>query len=222
MKKIKIIAFVFSFITMAAWMSSCDNKKSTGRVYMPDMAYSRAYEAYAMHDTTLFTTEPGKRGGNIIFYNSMPVAGTLRRGDLFPYTLPNDSNGYKMSSAVKNPFTDTLDAASLSEAGRLFNINCAICHGEKAAGNGPLATSGKIGGIANLTLPNYVALADGTMFHSITYGKGVMGSYASQLSKVQRWQVIKYIRTLQNPGTAATTDSTTAKKGRDSAMVKKI
>jgi hypothetical protein len=40
-------------------------------------------------------------------------------------------------------------------------------------------------------------MADGTMFHSITYGKNNMGSYASQLDRKQRWMVVKYIRTLQ-------------------------
>jgi mono/diheme cytochrome c family protein len=108
----------------------------------------------------------------------------------------------------------------MAEAGRLFNINCAICHGEKGAANGPLATSGKVGGVANLTLPLYVSMADGTMFHSINYGKNNMGSYASQLSRQQRWMIIKYIRTLQPKAAAATTattaaatDSATAKKG---------
>ena len=46
-------------------------------------------------------------------------------------------------------------------------------------------------------------MADGTMFHSITYGKNNMGSYASQLDRKQRWMVIKYIRTLQPKPVAA-------------------
>jgi mono/diheme cytochrome c family protein len=51
------------------------------------------------------------------------------------------------------------------------------------------------------------------MFHSITYGKNNMGSYASQLSRQQRWMVIKYVRTLQGPATAApAADSTGAAK----------
>ena len=51
------------------------------------------------------------------------------------------------------------------------------------------------------------------MFHTITYGKNNMGSYASQLSREQRWKIIKYIRTLQpKPATAA--KDTTAKAGK--------
>ena len=59
---------------------------------------------------------------------------------------------------------------------------------------GPLATSGKVGGIANLKLEQYVKLPEGTMFHVTTYGKGNMGSYASQLDRKQRWMVVQYIK----------------------------
>jgi hypothetical protein len=53
-------------------------------------------------------------------------------------------------------------------------------------------------------------LADGTYFHSITFGKGQMGSYASQLSTMQRWMVIAYIRSKQDTGKAPATAATTA------------
>jgi len=219
MKKNNITAFVLG-ITIVA-VSSCGGKRNPGMDYMPDMGRSRAFEAYAMHDTLLFTTDAHRRGGNMIFYNSMPVPGTMKRGELSPYTVSNDTIGYKMSASVKSPLTDTLDAAGLEEAGRLYNINCGICHGAKGAADGPLAVSGKVGGIANLTQPTIAGLSDGTMFHVITYGKNLMGSYASQLTRQQRWEIIKYVRTLQNPKGAAATDSTAAKKVADSAAVVK-
>lgn len=172
------------------------------------MAYSRAYEAYAERDSTYFTSDMFNKGGKQIFYSAIPVKGAVKRGELFDDTLANDSVGYKLSAGVINPISDSTAAINMAESGRLFNINCAICHGAKGAGNGPLSTGGKIGGVANLTLPNYVAMADGTMYHSIKFGKGLMGSYASQLSREQRWMIIKYIRTLQK-GEAPATDSTT-------------
>jgi cytochrome c553 len=208
------------FLTIAVMaiivvLSSCHNKRLPGSIYMPDMAYSRTFESYSQLDSTKFTNDMFGKGGNKIFFNAMPPAGTIKRGELFPYTLPNDSNGYKMSAAVPNPI-DFMTGKELSEAGRLFNVNCAICHGEKGTANGPL--SSKIGAIANLTLDLYKAMPDGTMFHSITYGKNNMGSYASQLSREQRWKVIKYIRTLQGTtgATPAKTDSTTAAPKADS------
>ena len=185
-------------------MQSCGtNERNPGRTYVPDMAYSRTIESYAMQDSAIFTSNPLDKGGRI-FYNGSTVPGTMRRGDAHTYTLPNDSNGYKMSATVRNPYdTVVINAKEMAELGRLYDVNCGICHGAKGTANGPLATSGKVGGVANLTLPLYVQMADGTIFHSITYGKGVMGSYAAQLNREQRWKIIKYIRTLQGGGAPA-------------------
>ena len=208
----KIATIVVLVLTASIAFIGCDNKRETGKIYMPDMAYSRAYETYAQRDSAAFTTDATAKGAKI-YYDNNPVQGTIKRGELFPYTLPNDSNGYKMSATVMNPIA-AMTEAQMKEAGRLFNINCAICHGDKGAGNGPIATAGKIGGIANLTLEAYVKMTDGTMFHSLTYGKNNMGSYASQLSRDQRWMVIKYVRSLQpKPATeAAAAVSDTTKK----------
>ena len=40
----------------------------------------------------------------------------------------------------------------------------------------------------------YEAMPEGQMFYSVMYGKNLMGSYASQLSRHQRWMVIRYIK----------------------------
>ncbi len=208
MKKIAIIATLI--VSTAVVFVGCKDKRDPGKIYMPDMAYSRGYESYAQRDSAIFTMDPND-ASHKIFYNNLPPAGTIKRGDLFPYPLAHDSNNYKISGQVQNPIVGDLPGKELEEAGRLYNINCAVCHGATGAANGPL--SAKIGAIANLTTPQYIAMADGTMFYSITYGLNNMGSYASMLSREQRWKVIKYIRTLQKPaGTAtAATDSTKAK-----------
>ena len=36
-------------------VSSCSNKQKPGKIYMPDMTYSRAYETYSLLDTTNFS-----------------------------------------------------------------------------------------------------------------------------------------------------------------------
>lgn len=197
--------------TVVMVIQSCDSKREPGKIYMPDMTYSRAYEVYAQNNLA-------EENVNYLPY---PVEGTLRRGDLFPYLLPNDSNGYKMSAQIKDPLPP-LDSVQMGEAQRLFNINCAICHGAKLNAQGPLATGGKIGGIANLTLKQYVEMPVGTMFHTLTYGKNNMGSYASQLSRKQRWMVIQYVKSQQLLGSAAA--DTTKKSGAmatDSMSAKK-
>lgn len=187
----------------------CSSKRDPGKIYMPDMAYSRAYEAYAANEL----------GEKNINYIPSPVEGTIRRGDLFPYTLPNDSNGYKMSATVQNPLP-ALNDAEMEEAGRLYNIYCGICHGAKMDAQGPLGTAGKIPAIANLTLQQYVDMPEGTMFHAITYGKGNMGSYASQLSRKQRWEVVHYVKAMQHGAVAPeepAADSTNV-EGADSTV----
>jgi cytochrome c553 len=219
----KQITYITAIILTAciAVISSCDSvKRKPGTVYMPDMAYSRAIETYANLDSAVFTTDPNKRGAEI-FYNAKPVLGTMQIGDFAEYTLADDSAGYALSASIKNPLA-SLNRKDSLEAARLFNINCAICHGADGKANGPLATSGKIGGVANLTADAYVAMADGTMFHSIYYGKNNMGSYASQLSRKQRWQIIQYVRSLQPKATVNTSTQATAVAPKvDSAKTQK-
>lgn len=209
MKKIKILV---AFLLMAALVivfESCDSKREPGKTYVPDMTYSRAYEAYAPNDLK----------DENINYIPYPVEGTIRRGDLFPFTLPKDSAGYNMSKDVKDPLP-ILDSIQMGEAQRLFNINCAICHGPKLDAQGPLATGGKVPAVANLTLKQYVDMPVGTMFYSITYGKNNMGSYASQLTRRQRWMVIQYVKSQQLKG-SETSDSTkmASSQVKDSATV---
>src|SRR5215208_1200210 len=99
MKRFLIIA---SWIAMVILIASCSRiRRNTGRAYMPDMYYSRAYETYA-------STEALEKEG--VNYNRMPVPGTVARGDMFPYQLKNDSVGYTMSASLKNP----LDSVSIS------------------------------------------------------------------------------------------------------------
>ncbi len=196
---------------LATGLISCDNtRRDSGRAYMPDMAYSVAVETYA-------STDKLKDRG--IYYTALPVAGTIARGDMMPYTIKNDSAGYVQSAALINPLAK--GAIDMKNAERLYLVNCGICHGPKLDGNGPLWKNGN--GPFPAAPKNFMdndvkKLAEGTMFHSITYGKGQMGSYASQLNTRQRWEVITYIRSKQFP--AGTAD--TAKKAvADTAAVAK-
>ena len=205
---------------VASFAVGCSDNDDPGSVYMPDMAYSRAYETYAGYDTSVFTTDAnawGRADQSKIFYNQQPVAGTIARGDLAPYPFKNDSSGYLQSASIKNP----LDTASIDmkEAERLYLINCGICHGAKLDGNGPLWKDGQgpyPAAPKNLQGADMKALSEGTMYHVATFGKGQMGSYASQMTSQQRWMVVAYIKKAQAGGGKMTTDSTTAKAGVDS------
>ena len=199
MKKIVLLSTVI--IGMTAIFAGCsgDVQRNPGRVYMPDMGYSRAYETYA-------TTEEQKAAllAQGIHFSNTPVPGTMKRGELLPFLIardqPGDSTNYVASKQVRNPLT-SLDTV---EAERLYLVNCGICHGPKLDGNGPLYRGGDGPFPAKpATLvgdAKYEAMPEGQMFYSATYGKNKMGSYASQLNTKQRWMVIAYIKSKQAAG----------------------
>ena len=198
MNKLSIIAI----LSAAAVIISCsDVKRKPGSVYMPDMAYSRAYETYADHSNL------AEKGIN---YNNRPVVGTMARGEELPFHITKDAAGdttnYVASKQVKSPI-DSLSAAEYTETERLYLINCGVCHGAKLNGNGPLYKDGAGPYAAKpATLvgdAKYEAMPEGQMFYSVTYGKNLMGSYASQLSRHQRWMVIRYIKLNQLKAKAA-------------------
>ncbi len=204
MKKFIIISIlVFS----AALVISCNDRSKPGKIYMPDMAESRAYETYADHSNL------ANKGIN---YNNLPVAGTVSRDEELPYHLKNDSTGYAQSALVANPLAK-MSSTEYTETERLYLINCAICHGTKLDGNGPLYKDGNGPYAAKPAKlvgdPVIEARGEGGYYHVMAYGKNLMGSYASQLSRKQRWMIAQYIRLKQQEakpsGNSVGADSTT-------------
>lgn len=180
-----------------------------GHSYMPDMYYSRAYETYGYNNVGGERDTLKNRGIN---YNGLPVVGTIARGEAPSYHLTNDSAGLSAANSIQNPLKGQGAPAMMTEAERLYLVYCGICHGSKLDGNGPLWNGGEgpYPSAPRNLLDDYTKnLTDGHIFHVITFGKGAMGSYASQLNTEQRWWVINYIRAKQGGGAAAT-DSTAA------------
>ena len=110
---------------------------------------------------------------------------------LFEYKNTNED--YERAKAeLLNP----LDASEINlEKGKeLFEIYCAICHGNDGKGQGTLVKREKILGI-----PNYADrdITEGSIYHVIYYGKNAMGSHANQLSEEERWQVTAYVQKLR-------------------------
>jgi len=62
-----------------------------------------------------------------------------------------------------------------------------------------------------------INLPEGKMFHTITYGKNLMGSHASQLNVEERWKVIRYVQTLQNPDVMKAADQPTEEMNAEEA-----
>ena len=82
----------------------------------------------------------------------------------------------------------------------LFDIHCAVCHGDKALGDGPVAAYFRSPAppVADLTTDRITGLDDGLLYLILTNGAQGMPSLAENLTPRERWDVINYLRTLQN------------------------
>lgn len=117
-----------------------------------------------------------------------------------PYFYPDTEEGRALATEkiLYNPFPITEEG--LARGKELYTIYCAICHGEKADGNGYLVSgpqSKYLAQPANFLDSQFVNSNNGRFYHAIMYGKNVMGPHADKLSFEERWQVIHYIRSLQ-------------------------
>ncbi len=136
------------------------------------------------------------RGENKVNAIAVPVNGHVP----FHYEDSEEERTRATEEIVDNPFPIT--AEGLAKGEELYNVFCAICHGEKANGLGYLVAEENPNVAypvqpANLLLDDYLYSSNGRYYYSIMYGKNVMGAYKDKLSYEERWQVIHWIRHLQ-------------------------
>jgi mono/diheme cytochrome c family protein len=187
--------YLMTLLVLGSMITSCtEDPNSPGVEYMPDMYRSPAIEVYV--DYTNSEVQSAR----------LPVAGTIpfsvdptKAQFNMPYAYANTSEGYEAAGA--NLLSPIETAKRSIEAGAvLYTKFCMHCHGETGQGDGGVVTNGGFppppayNGAALKNLP------EGKMFHSITYGKGQMGSHSSQLSKEDRWKIVQYVKVLQNDG----------------------
>ena len=178
----KYLKFSIALLVLVS-MVSCANKRERQVQYMPDMYVAVPYEADA---------EKGKTGASA---NLKPVAGTIARGNV-PYEYANTNADFERARVeLKSPIEAT--EKNLENGKKMYGIYCATCHGKKGDGNGVLAQREKVGGIPpyNDATRN---ITEGSIYHVIMYGKGIMGSHSSQLTIKERWQIVQYVEQLKN------------------------
>ncbi len=101
------------------------------------------------------------------------------------------------AKTIKNPVQGINKGISAKRGKRIFKTRCMICHGPTGVGNGA-------GGKAltpkpqNLTLPMVQKQTDGEIFWKVTNGRNAMIKWGPILSENERWDVINYVRTLNN------------------------
>ncbi len=110
---------------------------------------------------------------------------------------------------LNNPYDPLSDEgrAAAERGAEVFRIFCTSCHGGGGAGDGVVAARGFPPPPSMLTGKS-VQMKDGQLFHILTYGQGSMTSFAAQLTPDRRWDVINYVRSLQQQ--AAESQASTA------------
>lgn len=176
---IKITILTVVLISFA----SCRKNSRPNYEYMPNMYSPVGYETY--QESSAFAN--GKEG-------QLPVDGTIPRG-FTPFEIENTNDGYLLAKETLKSPIDSMKV-DLAQGKELYDIYCGICHGNKGKGQGKLVKREKILGV-----PSYAdagrAITEGSIYHTIYYGKNAMGSYANQLNEEERWQVVAYVLKLK-------------------------
>lgn len=203
---IQISRLGMAMAALAVVTTSCvRDAQSPGYEYMPDMYRSPSVEAYVDYGEVRDTLRFEKMHR---ISARKPVAGTVSHSAVamndMPYLIPNTFDGYEQAGAsLKSPFNSTEEI--VAEGAKIYTNFCVQCHGKEGQGNGAVVEKG--GHPAPQPFNKGLKdLPEGKMFHTLTYGKGAMGSHASQLTKEERWKVVSYVMTLQKIGNEGTTE----------------
>lgn len=191
-KVIQIVSLMAIFGCVTIGFTSCSKKNpnSPGVEFMPDMYRSPSLESNMAYVKIV----DGKETIDTLQANRLPVAATIARG-FIPYPYPDDTTGYGQAGRLlHNPLEKT--EANIMQGEVLYGKFCVQCHGNTGQGDGLVALK-LPGPPPSYTGPVLMALPEGKMFHTITYGKNLMGSHASQLTVNERWKLVMFVQKLQ-------------------------
>lgn len=129
-----------------------------------------------------------------------PVEGTVARGFL-PYPFA----GMKADSVPRFLVNPLLPTAEVIARGKERYLTfCSPCHGNFARGDSRL--QGQFPSPPTLHSDQVRNWPDGRIYHIITTGQNAMPSYAAQISREDRWAIIRYLRVLQRAQNAKESD----------------
>jgi len=189
----------------ASLLISCEaGKDNTGYEYAPNMYHSVAYEPLKQvmdKESGLWVNSTDEKIGE--YYSSnpnnefemnmlLPVENTVKRGKYLPYRIPKDSLALAAATLV-NPLLNTKEVTAKGK--ELYGRFCSHCHGSN--GVEPGLVGERYAGVPSYTSAAVKNITEGHIFHVITMGKGRMGAHDSQLSQQERWEIVRYVQTLQ-------------------------
>lgn len=98
---------------------------------------------------------------------------------------------------MKNPLP--LESEVVVRGKTLFQTHCSVCHGQAGRGDGP-AAAGLNPQPADLTSAHVDDHTDGDMFWWLNYGiaGSAMPDFKDTLSDIERWELIRFIRSLRH------------------------
>ena len=180
MKTLFNIALV---IGVSVSLTSCFDKNQPNYQYFPNMYVSPSYETYGEYD--IFPDQQSAM---------LPAANTVPRG-FEPYDYEDTPEGLQKAKAeLQNPYEVTQE--NMAMGSQLYTLYCAVCHGDKGDGNGILVQREKFLGIPSYADPGRT-INPGGIYHVETYGLNAMGSYASQTTAKERWQIAMHVMDLK-------------------------
>lgn len=188
---------------LAALVSACTrDPNDPGIQYAPEMYESIPYDPYKQVRDSI-SPFPNKQ------VMQAPPEGTIPRGGVAPFEFAM-GDSVKASAAViamVNPIDPS--PAVLEEGKVLYTRFCQVCHGTKGNGDAGDGTVAKHDAInpPDLNSGKWLTYAPGQIYHTIMYGQGQMGSYASQLDYADRWKVIHYVISLRPSAAPAAADT---------------
>ncbi len=131
-----------------------------------------------------FTTTPGRINTGQPEMGDMPAPFT--QSDLFTPVV----------TGLVNPVP--ADAASLVRGEQMYLRVCAVCHGDAGVGaQAYIADKHPMLQAFNLSDARISAYTDGFIYGKIRVGGPIMPAYAHQVTHIDRWHIVNYVRELQ-------------------------
>lgn len=124
---------------------------------------------------------------------SVPIYGTSAPG--FAYGRAPTHGAIDSMAAIANPVAS--DERSLREGRKLYAINCAVCHGDRGAADGPVVQFGLPVLPIGAGTKAATQYSDGYIFGIIRNGRGLMPPY-NRIEERERWDLINYLRAVQS------------------------
>lgn len=124
----------------------------------------------------------------------MPVDNSVPRGRMPLHYAATEEDAQAAGLEMKNPFAAD-DPEALARGHAVFQRYCVACHGGSGIGDGPVAMRG-FPPPPSFATGKSRQMADGGLFHILTYGRGNMPPHAGLVSREDRWKVILHVRRL--------------------------